>query len=921
MEYLASGALSREHYALVNSVEQAVSPQQADSHLAAEVERIKRKLADRQRLSPAKCYEYLILLLYCVTASTITPSHRDIAFAMTHAVNLAETGETLRQRRTGYIFCASVMQPGDELMLMLVNTIRKDLESKEAARIAAGLDALISLPREDDVVPAVQDSLLKLIGHNSPTIRQRALHTTRLLKVSRSKELASSLTVRLREAHESVVHAALLLVEDLYFRGLFSGQEAAQSACEILRLRVPAQVNSVTVRASLKVMRMTLGGTLSEGLVDDMLQTVLEVLQLTCKASADNLHPTALESFRTLGAFQPSVLARGLRTVGHPLHNIRHLLMAQDATSHYSFLVCLQELHPDVWAGTGEYSIPPILDELDVQAIIRLLDADDAAIRRATHGILYSVDPHILHSFADNLENQLKLGDEHGALRILEVARILEPDGESYARRVGGVLARIEQASKGKGKASVPKRAPIVFEQVVESILVHLKDKGADFAAIFTTTMLGAALLSWRIERSDADAIICGCRTPLPPQDVVCAMAGILQLNPVSIQEALLIAMIRVVVDCDSVPSDSVRDVKELAGLSGRHIRKRCGQYLSLSSDLESLRSRVNMAKSSSLPDFLMAIETAPSTLSSHQSPLAPNPKSITSPRSPTTELPKPASKLRYSAYEPPPVPSLVRQLPPPKRMPSDNSSLSSVSSHSEPQSHSYAKRAEAVQDVDDLLSRTLTAGDLILAAEGMKLNLDRNQPGLARREPLTSSTHPGQEFRFVSLDSPFITEPPSNMLSIDNHSPFAVNDTMSRKPSVDSPFRSEPTPLPKDEFDDDPFKFNASVETEHLPTASNLTEPEFELLWSSITKPKTSGRGWCESSVTEVFEHIRTKGFEMRTVASDTDGSRVRIAFSADGKDVGALRLRTGDDGVCLWGLRCSQPELKAKIETELDI
>src|SRR5689334_2490059 len=131
-----------------------------------------------------------------------------------------------------------------------------------------------------------------------------------------------------------------------------------------------------------------------------------------------------------------------------------------------------------------------------------------------THRILHAVDPQILDSFSLNLEGQLRIGDEKTALRVLEVAPILGPDGESYAQRVGAILARIELASKGKDRASAPnspapsspalsasrrsatKRAPVVYEQMVEVILGHLKDRGAEFAAIFTTTVLHGALLS-----------------------------------------------------------------------------------------------------------------------------------------------------------------------------------------------------------------------------------------------------------------------------------------------------------------------------------------------------------------------------------------------------------------------------------------
>lgn len=56
--------------------------------------------------------------------------------------------------------------PADhELRLMMVNTLRKDLESGNPARMCLALDNLIAFSNED-IIPAVQDVVLDLISHN-----------------------------------------------------------------------------------------------------------------------------------------------------------------------------------------------------------------------------------------------------------------------------------------------------------------------------------------------------------------------------------------------------------------------------------------------------------------------------------------------------------------------------------------------------------------------------------------------------------------------------------------------------------------------------------------------------------------------------------------------------------------------------------
>jgi len=103
----------------------------------------------------------------------------------------------------------------------------------------------------------------------------------------------------------------------------------------------------------------------------------------------------------------------------------------------------------------------------------------------------------------------------------------------------------------------------------------------------------------------------------------------------------------------------------------------------------------------------------------------------VVSPRSPTKDLPKTASKLRYSAYEPPVT---VSKQALPKRNLSSNSSLSSVSETSD----TARKRvqAQSVNDIDNLLSRTLTAGDLILAAQDLNLDLSHGTGGSGMLQP-----------------------------------------------------------------------------------------------------------------------------------------------------------------------------------------
>jgi AP-4 complex subunit epsilon-1 len=118
--YSTSGAPTREYYALVRAVELAQSAPAADQHVFAAVDVVRRRLAQGAPSSVCahavttyvhwalnvgvqkQCRDALVLLLYC--ASAVSPgavTHLDVDFAFSHAVNLAEAGRTIHERRIG----------------------------------------------------------------------------------------------------------------------------------------------------------------------------------------------------------------------------------------------------------------------------------------------------------------------------------------------------------------------------------------------------------------------------------------------------------------------------------------------------------------------------------------------------------------------------------------------------------------------------------------------------------------------------------------------------------------------------------------------------------------------------------------------------------------------------------------------------
>ena len=63
------------------------------------------------------------------------------------------------------------------------------------------------------------------------------------------------------------------------------------------------------------------------------------------------------------------------------IKEIRHLLTVQDPNALYVFMYCLSSVDPQLWAGTTP-EIPSVLEEWEVERIMKALDCEDKLIRK-----------------------------------------------------------------------------------------------------------------------------------------------------------------------------------------------------------------------------------------------------------------------------------------------------------------------------------------------------------------------------------------------------------------------------------------------------------------------------------------------------------------------------------------------------------
>ncbi|KAF8557577.1 ARM repeat-containing protein [Imleria badia] len=840
--FISSGAMSRAHYALVRNVENAASPQAADHILLNELDVIRRNL-QQPHLSIKDCKECLILILHC-TMSLSTASPGDLEFAFPHAVNLAELGKSPLDKKIGYMFCVELMPPNHELQLMLVNTLRKasDLESSSVARICLALDVLIQVPNED-VIPAVDTRLQTLVEHPSVAVRRRGLmayYTLFQRDAERLARLEDVIQRRLWPEHSGI---------ELTFT---TAGKVCRSQC----------ASHLTLPSGFHIVRLESG---SVPVVFDIIKRVSKV-PIRGKSIyimvTSTEHSTAVlrDSFMLLSTVSTEAL-RESQLSSIAITSIRHFLSSRDPNDVFLFVSCLSSLDPSIWAGTHP-NTAPLLDEWEVQGVMRLLDSPDGLIRKTTLKILHSVDPTIVETYYSQALHNLSpshslSGKNEYVLRLLEIIDMQEAnDVDQYARRLRELFSVVEGGEHG------PTEDLPVLDHSVERILNGIRERETS-SRISCVTALAVSLTEPEVRVGPTIMVVisalvseyCG-KVSISPLEMLRGIATRLAFYAPSVQDACLLTMLRLSVECDEVPEQVTVAVHQLSQHASTYLRRRCDQFLSLSTQRRVLAEIISGAPSPSLPDFLFAL----TRYQSNPKATPPqSPRTISSGRQDLLEFSPSrgtvsARRLRYEAYAAPqPVPSL-RYLSSPRR------SKGSVSSP-EGSTRSLSRASNASNSLNEL-AKTITPGELTLAAAqspfyALEVRITRMVPRpVAQTEIERQNT---RTFDLIALDSPFIAE----------------------------------------------------------PAKEESTDADFKAAWESMENANV--RGWCEASLDMIVRLLQSLQYRMRVIATDQppfEGELKVLVQGPEPQQYATLRLREGEDESCLWRLRCDDLDLRTSIK-----
>lgn len=160
----------------------------------------------------------------------------DASFGYIHAVKMTHD-DSLILKRTGYLAVTLFLNEDHDLIILIVNTIQKDLKSDNYLVVCAALTAVCKLINEE-TIPAVLNQVVELLGHQKEAVRKKAimaLHRFHQRSPSSVSHFISHFRKRLCDNDPGVMGATLCPLFDLISNDVNAYKDLVISFVSILK--------------------------------------------------------------------------------------------------------------------------------------------------------------------------------------------------------------------------------------------------------------------------------------------------------------------------------------------------------------------------------------------------------------------------------------------------------------------------------------------------------------------------------------------------------------------------------------------------------------------------------------------------------------------------------------------------------------
>ncbi|XP_048014044.1 AP-4 complex subunit epsilon-1 [Megalobrama amblycephala] len=151
---------------LIKSITELTSKHEEENLMKQELSAMKEQVSS-PNTTMKQMREVMVRAMYCEMLGY------DASFTYIHAIKLAQQGSVL-EKRVGYLAVSLFLSEGHELLLLLVNTVLKDLQSTNLIEACMALTVVAQVfPK--DMIPAVLPLVEDKLSHPKEIIRRKAV--------------------------------------------------------------------------------------------------------------------------------------------------------------------------------------------------------------------------------------------------------------------------------------------------------------------------------------------------------------------------------------------------------------------------------------------------------------------------------------------------------------------------------------------------------------------------------------------------------------------------------------------------------------------------------------------------------------------------------------------------------------------------
>ncbi|CAA0812028.1 AP-4 complex subunit epsilon [Striga hermonthica] len=423
---------SKEFLDLIKSIGESRSKAEEDRIVVREIETLKSRLSD-PNTPKFKLKEYLIRLLY------VEMLGHDASFGYIHAVKMTHD-DNLLLKRTGYLAVTLFLNEDHDLIILIVNTMQKDLKSDNYLVVCAALNAVCRLINEE-TIPAVLPQVVELLGHQKETVRKKAvmaLHRFFQRAPGSVSHLISNFRKRLCDNDPGVMGATLCPLFDLIAIDADKYKDLVVSFVNILKQvaerRLPKsydyhQMPAPFIQIKLLKILALLGS--GDKKASEQMYTIVGDIMRKCDSTTNIGNAILYESVCCVSSLHP---------------NPKLLEAAADAISKF----LKSDSHNLKYLGIDALSrlikVSPEIAEQHQLAVIDCLEDPDDTLKRKTFELLYKMTKSSnVEVIVDRMiEYMISISDNHYkteiASRCVELAEQFAPSNQWFIQTMNRVF-------------------------------------------------------------------------------------------------------------------------------------------------------------------------------------------------------------------------------------------------------------------------------------------------------------------------------------------------------------------------------------------------------------------------------------------------------------------------------------------------